>query len=110
MPLSFATILGGMITLVGTPPNIIISAIRQENVGTPFNFFDFTPVGLIVCLSGLFFIATIGWKLISKNKQSGIGRNQSVDSRYYFIELIIPENSKYLGAPRSKLQNDINAI
>ena len=107
MPLSFATILGGMVTLVGTPPNIIISSIRQQSVGEPFNFFDFTPVGLIVCLSGLFFITSIGWKLIGSNIKSEIGRKNRLDSRHYFTELIVPENSKYLGAPTSKLENEI---
>ena len=45
MPLSFATILGGMATLIGTPPNIIIASIRAETLGEPFRMFDFAPVG-----------------------------------------------------------------
>ena len=56
MPLSFATILGGMATLIGTPPNIIISGIRYEYSGEPFKMFDFLPVGGITALIGLIFI------------------------------------------------------
>ena len=47
MPLSFATILGGMATLIGTPPNIIIAAFREDALGAPFAMFDFAPVGLV---------------------------------------------------------------
>ena len=53
MPLSFATILGGMVTLIGTPPNIIIASIRGETFGTPFRMFDFAPVGAVAALTGL---------------------------------------------------------
>lgn len=48
MPLSFATILGGMATLIGTPPNIIIASIREETLGEPFKMFDFAPVGIVL--------------------------------------------------------------
>jgi di/tricarboxylate transporter len=57
MPLSFATILGGMVTLIGTPPNIIIAAIREEQLGEPFKMFDFAPVGGIAAIAGLAFVA-----------------------------------------------------
>ena len=53
MPLSFATILGGMVTLIGTPPNIIIAAIREESLGEPFKMFDFAPVGGVAAIAGL---------------------------------------------------------
>jgi len=66
MALSFATILGGMATLIGTPPNIIIASIREQTLGEPFRMFDFTPVGGITALVGLIFVATIGWRLIPR--------------------------------------------
>ncbi|MBT8409094.1 MAG: SLC13 family permease, partial [Alphaproteobacteria bacterium] len=53
MPLSFATILGGMATLIGTPPNIIIAAIREDQLGEPFRMFDLAPVGGITAVVGL---------------------------------------------------------
>ena len=60
MPLSFATILGGMITLIGTPPNIIIASYRQDALGQSFQMFDFTPVGATVALVGVIYVALFG--------------------------------------------------
>ena len=64
MPLSFATILGGMITLIGTPPNIVISEYRQDALGAPFHMFDFAPVGLTVAIAGIAFVSLVGWRLL----------------------------------------------
>jgi len=64
MPLSFATILGGMVTLIGTPPNIVISEYRRVALGEPFGMFDFAPVGLAVAVAGIGFVALIGWRLL----------------------------------------------
>lgn len=66
MALAFATILGGMVTLIGTPPNIIAAAIRKEKMGEAFGMFDFTPVGLTVAVVGLLFIALFGWRLVPR--------------------------------------------
>ena len=70
MPLSFATILGGMTTLIGTPPNIIIATIREKSLGEPFKMFDFAPVGGITAIAGLAFVALIGWRLIPSKADS----------------------------------------
>ncbi|MEM9394192.1 MAG: SLC13 family permease [Pseudomonadota bacterium] len=97
MPLSFATILGGMVTLIGTPPNIIIAAIREEAVGTPFKMFDFAPVGGAAALVGLAFVAMIGWRLIpmrADEAQAGKGLEQFSD---YIAELTVPEGSSQIG-------------
>jgi len=64
MPLSFASILGGMITLIGTPPNIVISEYRADVMGEPYRMFDFAPVGLAVAIMGVAYVALIGWRLI----------------------------------------------
>ena len=69
MPLSFATIFGGLITLIGTPPNIIISAFRAKETGTPFAMLDFAPVGLVVALAGLAYLALVGWRLVPRNRR-----------------------------------------
>jgi len=66
MPLAFASILGGMLTLIGTPPNILIAAIRAEHAGESFAMFDFFPVGGIVLLAGLVYLVFVGWRLIPK--------------------------------------------
>ena len=91
MPLSFATILGGMATLIGTPPNIIIASIREETVGTPFRMFDFAPVGGVAALAGMAFVALIGWRLIPQREgaaKPGAGLEQFAD---YIAELTVPE-------------------
>ena len=60
MPLSFATILGGMITLIGTPPNIVIAQYRERALGDSFGMFDLVPVGLTVATVSILFVALIG--------------------------------------------------
>ncbi|MES0880744.1 SLC13 family permease [Roseibium sp. SCP14] len=80
MPLSFATILGGMITLIGTPPNIVIAEYRSDALGSPFSMFDFAPVGLTVAVFGIAFVAVFGWRLLpshfrEKPKQEGFAES-----------------------------------
>ena len=102
MPLSFATILGGMATLIGTPPNIIIASIREENLGEPFKMFDFAPVGGITAIAGLIFVALIGWRLIPtrEGKTTGATLDSYTD---YLAELTVPEKSKHIGKRVSEL-------
>ncbi|KTD61751.1 SLC13 family permease [Legionella spiritensis] len=68
MPLSFSSLLGGLITLIGTTPNIIVSEYRRTVSGSPFHFLDFTPVGLSVAVVGLVFMSLVGWRLIHLQK------------------------------------------
>jgi di/tricarboxylate transporter len=70
MPLSFGTILGGMTTLIGTPPNLIVSAFREEAGTGSFGMFDFTPVGAAVAGAGLLFIVVAGWRLVPRREQA----------------------------------------
>ncbi|MDA5093398.1 SLC13 family permease [Aliiroseovarius sp. KMU-50] len=97
MPLSFATILGGMVTLIGTPPNIIIASIRGEALGEPFHMFDFAPVGGVTAIAGLIFVALIGWRLIPQPKQGVEGRDPMEEFAQYVAELTVPEDSKHVG-------------
>lgn len=101
MPLSFATILGGMVTLIGTPPNIIIAAIREESLGAPFKMFDFAPVGGIAAIAGLAFVALVGWRLIPAREDTGISAE---DIAAYIAELVVPEGSKHIGKRLSELE------
>jgi len=96
MPLSFATILGGMVTLIGTPPNIIIAAIREDALGAPFSMFDFAPVGGTAAIAGLAFVALFGWRLIPK-RDSGVGGDPLSDLAPYIAELTLPEENKLVG-------------
>ena len=61
MPLSFATILGGMVTLIGTPTNIVVATFRGDSLGEPYGMFDFAAVGGVVAIAGVLFVATIGF-------------------------------------------------
>ncbi|HEX8257947.1 MAG TPA: SLC13 family permease [Allosphingosinicella sp.] len=63
MPLSFATILGGMTTLIGTPANLIISSVREDELGAPFGMFSMTPVAGAVAVAGIVYLIAIGWRL-----------------------------------------------
>jgi di/tricarboxylate transporter len=72
MPLAFASLLGGLTTLIGTPPNIIIATFRAHQPhGTAFGMFDFTPVGIVVAMTGLVFLVLIGWRLLPLAERKG---------------------------------------
>jgi len=104
MPLAFCTILGGMATLIGTPPNIIIASIRAESLGAPFRMFDFTPVGGIAALAGLIFVALIGWRLIPKVERLSVASDPLSDYSSYIAELIVPEGSRLIGERLAALE------
>lgn len=92
MPLSFGTILGGMVTLIGTPPNIVIAQYREDALGDPFTMFDFSPVGLAVALAGIAYVALIGWRLLPSRVGMQIGA-EDFASNIYVAELRIAEGS-----------------
>ena len=114
MPLSFATILGGMITLIGTPPNIVIAQYRQRALGESYGMFDFAPVGLCVAIAGIIFVALIGWRLIPKHERAA--RFSSDDDTEHFVaEAAVPEGSSSIGLRVSDLsslatENDISVL
>jgi len=64
MPLAFATILGGMTTLIGTPANLILSSLREQELGAPFGFFTMAPVGIAVTIVGVAYLGLVGWRLL----------------------------------------------
>lgn len=97
MPLSFCTILGGMVTLIGTPPNIIIAAIRQDQLGESYSMFDFAPVGGVAAIAGLLFVALIGWRLIPKSGGDGALSDARQSVKAYTAELSVPEKSDLIG-------------
>lgn len=96
MPLAFASLLGGLTTLIGTPPNIIIASFRAQQTGHAFAMFDFTPVGLAVALVGLVFLVFIGWRLLpSGERKSSTGPAFEIEG--YITEAEIPEGAKAVG-------------
>lgn len=93
MPLAFGSILGGMTTLIGTPPNIIIASYRAEiNGGEAFSMFDFSAVGLVVAVVGLAFITLIGWRLIPSDRSSKDG-SKHFEISHYLTEIAIKADS-----------------
>lgn len=95
MPLAFATILGGMTTLIGTPANLIVSSVREHHVGQPFGMFDMSAVGISVTLAGLLYLTLIGWRLAPR-RQGGEEEAEAAQSPMVF-ELGLP-----IGAARGK--------
>ena len=104
MPIAFGSLLGGMTTLIGTPPNIIIATYRAQNGGSPFLIFDFAYVGAGVAICGIIFIALLGWRLIP-SRQSPPSGEELFAVRDYLTEVRVPEDSKLAG----KMIYDIGA-
>jgi di/tricarboxylate transporter len=114
MPLSFATILGGMITMIGTPPNIVIAQYRADTLGESFAMFDFAPVGLAVAAAGVLFVALAGWRLLPRRE--GVAQmREEVESGAYLAELTVGAQSKSDGVRLRDLEpvaeaEDLNLI
>ncbi|WP_135468006.1 SLC13 family permease [Crenalkalicoccus roseus] len=94
MPLAFGSILGGMTTLIGTPPNLIVAGFRAEAKGEGFAMFDFTPVGLAVAGAGIAFIALLGWRLVPARARADA---EGFDVGAYLTEARVPEGAKAVG-------------
>ena len=94
MPLSFGSILGGMTTLIGTPPNLIVSGFRGRTEAGSFAMFDFAPVGLVVAGAGVLFVALIGWRLVPARERAG---TEDFVTGAYLTEAVVPEDGKTVG-------------
>ncbi|MDX1657136.1 MAG: SLC13 family permease, partial [Candidatus Competibacteraceae bacterium] len=102
--LSFASLLGGLITLIGTPPNVIIALYRQSVSGEAFGMFAFAPVGLGVAVVGLIYIALIGWRLLPRNRTGASKDDSLFEIDDYIIEIRLPEGNKLVGRPLGELE------
>jgi len=96
MPLAFGSLLGGLVTLIGTPPNIIIALYRVETGRPPFGMFDFTLVGGGTAVIGLLFIALLGWRLTPR-REGRRAPEELFEIEDYISEVIVPETSKFVG-------------
>ncbi len=96
MPLAFGSLLGGLTTMIGTPPNIIIATFRARNGGEPFGMFDFSPVGAGIALAGILFIALIGWRFLPVRKGEA-SPDELFEIEDYLTEVRVPEKSKLAG-------------
>ena len=111
MPMAFCSLLGGMATLIGTPPNMIVADFRSDYADTPFRMFDFTPVGGGVALICFAFIVLIGWRIVP-NRKSGV-EGDLFEIEDYFAELIVLEDSKAIGKSIKEIvspESDINVM
>ncbi len=96
MPLAFGSLLGGLTTLIGTPPNIIISSYRGSVGGESFGMFSFFPVGATVAVAGLVFIVLVGWRLVPQ-RAGKASLDAMFDTAHYLVELRVPEDGKAVG-------------
>jgi len=109
MPLSFASILGGMITMIGTPPNIIIAEFSNEARDTPFGMFDFAPVGLACAAVGVAYVALIGWRLLPTERFSAQPGTDLIKLADYVAELKVSSGSAIVGRKVADLDTEADA-
>lgn len=103
MPLAYGCLLGGLTTMIGTPPNILVSEALGENGLEPFSFFDFSPVGLFVMVSGITFVTFVGMRLLpdrSLTKETR-GEGRDIMSQYqlkdHLFQIRIHQGSALVG-------------
>ena len=96
MPMAFASLLGGLMTLVGTSPNVIVSGIREELTGQPFSMFDYTPVGAALAAAGVAFLA-IGYRLLPTGQKPAVAMGEALDVQAYVTEARVAEGSAAVG-------------
>nr|WP_047579353.1 SLC13 family permease [Methylobacterium sp. ZNC0032] len=105
MPMAFASLLGGIVTLVGTSPNVIVARVRQELGGEPFRMFDFAPVGIVVAVAGCLFLS-VGYRLLPRDRRGAVSLDQAIDIKDYLTEATLREKSPLAG----KKVADLKAI
>ena len=104
MPMSFGALLGGLMTQVGTSPNIIVSRLRGELVGAPFSMFDFTPVGAALAAVGLLFLV-VAYRILPVRARSTASLDEALAAKKYVTEAEVTESSAVLGKTIADLQD-----
>ena len=103
MPLAFGSLVGGTITQIGTSPNLLISAVRQQVMGKPYHLFDFTPVGLPLTCAAVAFLS-IGWRLLPTNRRGQPTAEKRFAIEDYTSEALLPEESPLVGKTVAELE------
>ena len=103
MPMAFGSLLGGLITLVGTSPNIIVSRLREELTGQPFGMFDFAPVGLGLAAAGVVFLA-FGYRLLPGGRKAAPPLDEALDIQDYMTEARVTADSAIVGPDGQRLR------
>jgi di/tricarboxylate transporter len=107
MPLAFGSILGGMTTLIGTPPNLIVAGFREEFSGRSFSMFDYSPVGVAVAAAGLIFVILLGrWLVPARERELGTGFVTSA----YLTEARVPEGSTAVGMSLKQVETELKDV
>jgi di/tricarboxylate transporter len=96
MPMAFGSLLGGLVTLVGTSPNIIVARLRGEMTGTPFGMFDFTPVGLGIAAAGVVFLI-LGYRLLPADRRGAASIEEALNIKDYVTEARVAPDSEMVG-------------
>lgn len=109
MPMAFGSLLGGLMTLIGTSPNIIVSRLRTELTGEPFRMFDFTPVGLGLAAAGLVFLA-FAYRLLPRDRQAAPTMGEAIDIKNYVTEARVKADSGIAGQPISALKTKADQV
>jgi di/tricarboxylate transporter len=103
MPMSFASLLGGLITQIGTSPNIIVSRVREDLTGTSFSMFDFTPVGITLTVTGIVFLSLFYW-LLPERRREGLAVAEVMEIKNYTTEATVGDTSPLVDKTVSDLQ------
>jgi di/tricarboxylate transporter len=102
MPMAFASLLGGLMTQIGTSPNIVVSRLRDELTGTPFSMFDFTPVGLALTVAGCVFLTLFYW-LVPQRERQDASLQEAVAIKDYSAEARVTQDSTVADKPLANL-------
>jgi len=105
MPLAFGSLLGGLTTLIGTPPNIIVSTFRARELGEPYGMFAFTPVGAVVALAGIAFVTLVGWRLIPQDRRGSVDPEHVFDVADYVTEVRVAADSALVGKALGEVES-----
>src|SRR5690606_4118756 len=103
MPMAFGSLLGGLMTLIGTSPNIIVSQMRAQIVGEPFRMFDFMPVGAGLALAGVVFLV-LGYRLLPAPRKGTASMDAAFKIEDYTAEARVPEDSPSVGKTVAELE------
>lgn len=113
MPMSFASLLGGLVTLVGTSTNIIVSQVRHDELGKPFGMYDFAPVGLGLTALGLVFLA-FGYRILPREREPKVSLTEALSTQSYVTEAHAPDDwtsgPLRIGQVREKAGGDTEVI
>jgi len=113
MPMSFGAMLGGIVTLIGTSPNIIVARMREQILGEPFYMFDFAPVGAGLAIVGVIYLM-FGWRLLPKDRKGVVSMDAAFNLEGYTTEVTVPKDSPAAGITVKALEelgeNEIEVI